>query len=612
MKKKTVYRSIDSTRGLAIDQDARTVEMSFASDFPVTRYDWIEVLDVAGMDMSRIGSGGAAFLVEHDRRDQVGVIESVSVGSDNIARAKVRFGRSARAQEIFQDIVDGIRTLVSFGYSIDKIERTGEEEGKPIFTVSKFTPFEISTVSIPADYSIGVGRAADMAPLAEDLPGTQADVETTDTTDENKRELEKPAAEVIRSANPHIETITREVPKMDPIQIERQRTADILALGAKFKADEAARAFIADGKSVDEFRAHLLETHKPEPVRTAAAGISDAEAGNFSLLRLLHARASGDWSKAGFERAACAAAAKSLGRTAKGDFVPLEVMVTRASQHNVGAAADGGALVATELRTENFIEKLQSRLMVRAMGATMLDGLQQGNVAFPKETGLMGVAWVGEDGTASNTKAAFGQVPMSPKTVLAKTSISRRLMIQSSLSVEAFVRGRLQKAIALAIDKAALIGGGANEPVGLLGGGLGAGRKVVVGADYSWAEIVALETLVAVADADIGALGYLTNATVRGSLKTTEKATGSGQFIWGNGANGLGELNGYRAGVTSQLSGVQSIFGNWADLLIGLYSGTDIVVDATSADDGSHIVKVYQDADVAIAREESFAYGAAA
>lgn len=601
MKKDLVYRSLDNAAPV-VDQEARTVELSFASGFPVERYDWVEVLDMSGMDMSRIGSGRAALLVEHDRRDQVGVIESVTTGSDGIARARVRFSRSERGQEIFQDVVDGIRSLVSVGYRINEVALSKTSDGVDTYTVSRWEPFEISIVSVPADPTVGIGRAADLnvaKPVTETAePPEPAPQAAPQGTAIEARSIETPAT-------------TPKVTAMDEIQKERQRAADILALGAKFKADEAARAFIADGKSVDEFRAHLLENHKPEPVRTAAAGISDTEAGGFSLLRLMHARASGDWSKAGFERAACAAAAKSLGRNAKGDFIPLEVMVTRASQHTVGTPADGGALVATELRTENFIERLQARLMARAMGATVIDGLQ-GNIALPKETGLMGVAWVAEDGTTPNTKAAFGQVTMSPKTVLAKTSISRRLMIQSSLSVEAFVRDRLQKAIALAIDNAALIGGGANEPVGLLGGGLAAGRKVVVGADYSWAEIVAMETLVAVADADVGALGYLTNATVRGSLKTTEKAVGSGQFVWGNGANGFGELNGYRAGVTSQLSGVQSIFGNWADLLIGLYSGTDIVVDATSADDGSHIVKVYQDADVAIARAESFAYGAAA
>lgn len=617
MKKNIVYRSLDLARSAVIDVAARTVEMSFASDFPVERYDWIEVLDVSGMDMSRIGSGAAAFLVEHDRTDQVGVIESVTIGSDNVARAKVRFSKSVRGQEIFQDIVDGIRTLVSFGYRITELEKTGERDGMPIYTVRKFSPYEISTVSIPADSTVGVGRAAEMeavAPVAEELPGKQTDAvpETETKAEEGERELPKTVPAEVRSS-PEIKSFTEVKTMTDTVQIERQRTADILALGAKFKAETAAREFIASGKSVDEFRAHLLESHQPEPVKTATAGISGDEARGFSMLKLIAARASGDFSKAGFERAACAAAAASLGRSAKGDFIPVEVLMSRASQHTVGTNADGGFLVQTELRTENFIEKLQSRLMARAMGATVLDGLV-GNFAAPKETGLMGTAWVGEDGQAGNTKAAFGQVPMAPKTVLAKTSISRRLMIQSSMSVETFVRDRLQKAIALAIDRAALIGGGSNEPVGLLGGGLTAGRKITIGADYSWAEIVALETLVAVADADMGALGYLTNASVRGSLKTTEKAASTGQFIWSNGNvnTGFGELNGYKAGVTSQLSGVQNIFGNWADLMIGLWSGTDIVVDATSDDSGAHIVKVYQDADVAIARQESFAYGATA
>jgi HK97 family phage major capsid protein len=588
-----VRRSIEQ-RDLVVDQESRTVELSFASDFEVERYDWIERLSMTGMDMTRIGSGKAALLMDHDSRDQVGVVESVTVGSDNIARAKVRFSRSARGQEIFQDVVDGIRSLVSVGYRIHEIELASTKDGISTYEVTRWEPFEISIVSIPADPTVGVGRSAD---LAVEKPVIEAAPEITPDPVAETRSLTAPQKSK--------ESIVDEIQKA--IAAANQRAADILALGDRHGANDAAREFVASGKSVDEFRQHLLE--RPAPViKTAATGMSDKEARSFSYLRFLNAAATGDWSRAGFEREAVAAAQKSLGRDAKGHFIPMEVQ--RASQHTVGTPANGGYTVQTEYM--GLIDTLQARLLTRRMGATVFDGAV-GNLSFNKNLGGSAVTWVGEDGPAANTVSTFGQFGMTPKTALAKTSISRKLMIQSSMAFENHARNELARAMAVGLDKASLIGGGANEPVGLLGGGLAAGRKLVVGAGYTWDEIVGLETKVATVDADIGALGYLTNAGNRGALKVTPKVAGTSGFIWENGTDGFGELNGYRAGVTSQLAGaVDMIFGNWADLYIAFWSGLDVVVDSITDDSGAHIVKVYQDCDVAIARQESFAYGAAA
>ena len=93
-----------------------------------------------------------------------------------------------------------------------------------------------------------------------------------------------------------------------------------------------------------------------------------------------------------------------------------------------------------------------------------------------------------------------------------------------------------------------------------------------------------------------------------------QKVAGEGQgFVWQDSNEpGFGIVNGYRAGATTQLTGVNSVHGNFADLLIGFWSGTDVVVDTITSDSGAHVVKIYQDCDVAVAHEESFSYGVAA
>ena len=114
----TAHRAFAVDRA-AINEDTRTVELAFASETPYERWWGIEILDLAARSvrLGRLSSGGP-LLMDHDTRDQVGVIESIQIGADRVGRAVVRFGKSARAEEIYQDVKDGIRSNVSVGYAI--------------------------------------------------------------------------------------------------------------------------------------------------------------------------------------------------------------------------------------------------------------------------------------------------------------------------------------------------------------------------------------------------------------------------------------------------------------------------------------------------------------
>jgi hypothetical protein len=96
------------------------------------------------------------------RRDRVGAHRR----KDKVGRATVRFGSSARATEVFNDVRDGILSSVSVGYRrMDmKLTRSSEEDGDE-YTVTRWMPFEVSLVTIPADETVGVGRAAETDPF---------------------------------------------------------------------------------------------------------------------------------------------------------------------------------------------------------------------------------------------------------------------------------------------------------------------------------------------------------------------------------------------------------------------------------------------------------------
>ena len=105
-------RSFDLQRD-QISEDTRTVEIAFSSEMPVERIFGSEVLDhkPESVRLGRLNNSGPV-LVNHNLDDQVGVIESARIDSDKVGRASIRFGKSDRASEIFQDVQDGIRTQV--------------------------------------------------------------------------------------------------------------------------------------------------------------------------------------------------------------------------------------------------------------------------------------------------------------------------------------------------------------------------------------------------------------------------------------------------------------------------------------------------------------------
>ncbi len=147
----------------SVDADDNTVELSFSSESPVVRSFGDEVLshEPGAMREERI-TASAPLLVNHDRNDQIGVIERVEVSAGQ-GRAVVRFSRSPRAQEFLQDVRDGIRRNVSVSYDIHATRVEPRAGQRDLVTVTDWSPQEISIVSVPADFSVGVGRSQETA-----------------------------------------------------------------------------------------------------------------------------------------------------------------------------------------------------------------------------------------------------------------------------------------------------------------------------------------------------------------------------------------------------------------------------------------------------------------
>jgi HK97 family phage major capsid protein len=625
-------------RAETINQEARTIELSFSSEEPYQRWWGIEILDhkASSVRLGRLNSG-AALLVDHNTRDQVGVVERAWLKGAK-AYAVVRFGRSARAEEVFQDVRDGIRKLVSVGYRIHELVLEKARDGVETYRVTDWEPYEISLVAVPADPSVGVGRDGEPAGFdPRTLLKTERENDMSATPNAGAA---APASALAATPAPVTETRAEAQAAVAPAPVgpnaeevrraERNRIANIRAMGERLNCRELAEAAIADGRSIDQFIADYQRVVGPaSAIRTPESpevGLTQREARSFSFIRLLNALANPNDAAAreaaAFELEASAAARSRSGRDHRGDAtIPVDVirsaLVEGQRDLTVGTAADGGNTVATNLLASSFIDLLRNQLALNQMGIRMMSDLT-GNLAIPRQTGGATAYWVAENAAPTESQQSFGQVPLTPKTVAAFTDISRRLLLQSSIDVEAFVRMDLAMVLALAIDAAGITGTGtSNQPRGILNtAGIGSVVGGTNGAALTFNHIVDLETQVAVANADINALGYLVNARTRGHCKKTVKfGSGTEMPIWDGGAE---PLNGYRVGVSNQVpsnltKGTSSncsavIFGNWSDLILAMWSGLDLMVNPyTGADAGTVRIHAFQDVDFAVRNAASFA-----
>jgi HK97 family phage major capsid protein len=552
----------------AVDEQARTVELAFASELPYERWWGVEVLDCSATSvrLQRLMSG-APLLWNHDTDEQIGVVESVSIGSDRVCRAVVRFGRSAEAEEIFADVLDGIRRNVSVGYLIHKAELV-EVEGDPndssaaeTYRVTDWEPYEVSLVSVPADPTVGVGRSAEDPRMpVPDVPAAP------------------PAVDPVPSTRQEDRTMNIEAPALNTSEVaaaaakaERARIAEIRQIGdqfTRFGGPKLALESIEAGETVDQFRGKLHNAIAAgQTERVAELGLSSREVREFSVMRAIRAMVDRDWRLAPAEKEMSDAICKRAGIEAPangGFYVPYDVMAKR--DLTVGTATAGGNMVGTNLMGGSFIELLRARSVVAALGATMMGGLV-GNVAIPRQTGAATGYWLTNEATAiTESDQTIGQLALSPKHVGAYTEVSRQLMMQATPAADQLVMNDFARVIALAIDLAALEGSAANgQPRGISNtSGIGS----VSGTSLGYAGVVEFQTDVAGGNALVPGCAYVTTPAVAGLLMQRARFSNTDTPLW-TGSVAEGQVGGYRAATTTQLTAASMIFGDFSQVVIG-------------------------------------------
>ncbi len=604
------------TRELGDGKTEAVVRASVSSEEPYERImcdengERVRAYEVLGhnegeIDFSRMKDG----LVIQDTHwgDQIGIIRKPEV-KDGKLGGEIEFGCGERAQEIAKDAAAGIRRNMSVGYLVVEHKKVGKaEDGLPIFRVTKWTPYEASFVNVPADTQVGVGRSHEQPPTA---------AKPLERNHMEPKEVTYSAAEVT----------------------EAYRLAS-----AAHMTNAEVRAMLDEGKPFGEVKEALLTKLEAYQKELAAKKVKpdtpdrrEFDEGEkreikkrFDIMKAIRAlcaekgQAVGDVD-AGFEREISAEIGKFRGKVAQGIYIPdfiraagSETLGRPVTGTIDGIGGNGQATIATSLLSGSLIEALRDTLVLRERcGAQVLAGLT-GNIAIPK-SGKLTASWISQEGgDATKTNPTFGQISATPHSLGGYVDITRQLLIQSSLDVQAFCVAELVYAIAACLEAAAFSGTGTDgQPTGLVS---------QITQTSAWAnaptfdKIVALIALARKANSYNASFRFVGDTDVWSKLATTrdyeviQNIAGNENVAVAGGATRLLDVATDkvlgREFVESHFAPAKKlVFGDFSQLVFALWSGTDLVVDPNSnCTKGAIRVVALQDADILVRRPESFA-----
>jgi len=582
-----------------IDEEKRTVQIGVSSELPVERNFGFEVLGHENdeIDMEFMASGRAPLLLDHDATKQIGVVEEFGIDSQNKRTiAKVRFSENKMADEVYKDVLSGIRQNISVGYQVNSMKREDvQKDDVPIYRVNSWTPLEVSAVSVPADQSRLVGFAR-----SKETP-----------------KIEIKSNEDIKMENKVEETKT---PEVNPNEVREQLAKEngaIIDLGVKHNKRDLANEAIAKGVSLAQFRGQLLETlanDKPLDL-PSSVDMNEKEQRSYSLLKAVKESAAGNLT--GLEKEVSDQIASQVGKSARGFYMPTNIGFGKRDQV-VGTNSSGGFLKGTDHLGSEFVDALYARLVIGQAGARRMEGLK-GDIAIPKlSASVTNSAFVSENSAPSEGAATFAQVTMSPKTLAAYVDVSRKLMMQSDPSVEAVLRDDVINTFARKIDEVAIEGGSSNEPSGIIASSTGNVQALGTnGAAVAYSDLVDMVKLVEEDNAILNdaSVKFIGNPKVTSKLRSTSKqASGvEGNFILGEDNRILGYdylsstlvPSDLSKGTGSNLSAL--IFGDFSQLMLGFYSGVDVIVDPyTGSSAGTTRLAFFQDLDIALRHDDAF------
>lgn len=576
--------------------------------------------------------------------DQVAVVESPQIDTEQRKlRINARFSKNnERAVLLFKDYRDRIRRNGSIRFVIHELKLDKTENNIDYYRAVKWEPIHFALLPDGEDKTIGLDRenggGVKIIPLnLSENPeekieefnrehGNKFQIKLIKNQRSNTMTPEEIAAQAEKEKKDR-ELRDKELKDREAKIIIEKVKADLqtehrAAVDAAFAAGgseralsvasiyKAAREFQNEiGKSVDllkeadrfvkmnqtdrsfnDFITGLLNEKSVKAFRGQLDGLSDRDKNDFSVSRLVLSLDPNSGIKADRERGICREYAEQQKISeVRGVILPPHFLGKMSGERTltVASATGGGNLVASDFMADQFIELARNKSVSDQVGVATLPGLV-GNPIIPLQSAAGSGLWLTDETTDGNSgDLTVGQKTLTPHTYKQTVAFSRLLSLQGTPQVEQLAKNDLIKVAALTKDKVVFHGTGASgQPTGLeLTSGVGGGTTK---AGITFTDVVALETLVADNNLDASTMYYVTNPTIRGTLKTREKIAGYPQFIWdGN------EMNGFPGKVSKQINSGYLFFGDFSPVTVGMWGGLDLVYDAVSSKVGLIYITVF-------------------
>ncbi|EBU0067936.1 phage major capsid protein [Salmonella enterica] len=640
--------------------DDRIVELAFSSEAPYSRIytdqngDPVELKEILVHDKDAVDldvlNDKASLLFNHEFDNHIGVVVpgSARIDEDGVGRALVQFSKVGQlANETYDKVKEGTMSKVSVGYTV--LEGYADFS-KGVYYVTKWQPYEISIVSVPADSSVGVGRSlntitdepanneenreveveTEIKPEEEirseenkeqeELNNEESNSGTGDRSDRSETvEEEKVTPEETRSEeenkNENSEELNTDTQESDderqnntetgeeekPVEVEKpfersqEDTDEIRAIGKhlNISEDEIQRAIEDKEITVESFKQRALNINTES--KTFAKGKNNMT----DTIKTLETR---------FD---LSAALRSLSQEKALEGAEAEYsqeMARQAAQRGRAQRSNSvfvptsalAPVVGTEIRHDSFVDLLLEKSVLGALGVNTLTGLTA-PISLPRmnKNATDAFGFVNENGEGALSDVAFDGVPMSMKTFTGAVAISRQSML-SMPNVGALVAEHLIKASRIKLEK--LILGNeevANARAGLVKQLIDAGKVVKCGLTHK-------DFLVEIAKlTDAGVDEAQIALAMRGALAADLASTLRDQAV-----AGYIMENGKIANRPVHTSGVLAegaiLAGDFSALTIGEWAGLEIDVDTTSLRaKGGTAVRVWADLDWAVSNPDA-------
>jgi len=529
-------------------REAEFYEGTIATETPVARANGEEEILVMHPTNVELHTKELPLLENHDHGKQIGVVEDIRFVGKKLM-AKIRFANDEHSQMLKEDVKDKIRQNLSIGYQILNYYY---ENGKKM--VDKFSIHEVSLVPIPADPNSGIGRNTNLSYALRN-----ATFKKGKTMNEEK--LSRSEARKIR-----------------------EEISEIRRLGMKHNMSDIADDFIENGNSLEQFRNYVLENiSNSEPLDlpstiNKAPALVRKHSEKYSLNEAI--KGCLDPKHRGFEFEV----SQDLQRNQElknehGVIVPTEEVLGQRTM-TVGNLAGNVSDISDSAKLIPFVQRIG---VYSSIGLTEFSGMSS-DVKIPRGTSVATASFLSLDGATDITEGTptMDSVSMSPTSLACFSEVSHKLVLQSSVDMENYLRSLMSESIANKLDLAVIHGSGAsNQPTGMLNAS-GINVETYTSA-IAYSDLANALSTLATDSIPLNGLSWVVNPAEYGTLQVKDKGTDTGQFLLetgvSNDVNQVGTMLGYPVYVSEHVPAGEVLLTRAQHSALGFFGGLELDVN---------------------------------